>query len=96
MKKLSKGQRKFVRLEKARIRRNFSDKPEQEKQIGEMYQTFEKQIKGQSKVIPSKEPKMASEEKPVEAKEVKKEKKVSKNKEIKKNDNSGNIQPGDK
>ncbi|MFC1789464.1 hypothetical protein ACFLYY_00630 [Patescibacteria group bacterium] len=40
MKRLSRGQRKHVRKEKARIRRSFSNKEEQIKLIDELYKKF--------------------------------------------------------
>ena len=40
MKKLSKSIRKFIREEKARIRRKVLDLKEQEKLINELYQKF--------------------------------------------------------
>lgn len=39
-KKLSKSIRKFIREEKARIRRNVLDLKEQEKLINELYQKY--------------------------------------------------------
>ena len=39
-KKLSKSIRKFIREEKARIRRKFLDLKEQEKLINELYQKY--------------------------------------------------------
>ena len=39
-KRLPKGLRKFIRQEKARIRREVLDIKEQEKQIQELYQKF--------------------------------------------------------
>ena len=44
-KKLPKSLRKFIRKEKARIRREVLDLKEQEKLIGEVYQRFAKQNK---------------------------------------------------
>lgn len=38
--KLSKGIRKFIRTQKARIRREIFDIKEQERLIGELYQRF--------------------------------------------------------
>lgn len=40
-KKLSKSVRKFIRKEKARIRREISDSKEQEQKIKELYQKLE-------------------------------------------------------
>lgn len=40
MKRFSKSQRKHIRLEKAKIRRSFSDKNEQKKMIEDMYKNF--------------------------------------------------------
>ena len=42
-KKLPKSLRKFIRKEKARIRREVLDLKEQEKLINELYQKFTKQ-----------------------------------------------------
>ena len=39
-KKLSKSTRKFIRVEKARIRREASDIKEQDRLINELYQRF--------------------------------------------------------
>jgi len=47
-KRLPKSIRKFIRLEKARIRREILDFKEQEKQIQELYQKFFKQKTNQS------------------------------------------------
>ncbi len=44
-KKLPKSLRKFIRREKARIRRDVLDVKEQEKQIQEIYQKFFNQLK---------------------------------------------------
>lgn len=44
-KRLSKGVRKYIRLEKARLRREISDSEEKKKQIKELYK----------KVCPKKE-----------------------------------------
>ena len=41
-KKMPNSLRKFIRLEKARIRRTFSDIKEQEKQIEELYKKLVK------------------------------------------------------
>lgn len=45
MKKLPRSIRKFIRREKARIRREVLDLKEQEKLINELYQKFAKQNK---------------------------------------------------
>jgi hypothetical protein len=42
---LPKSLRKYIRKEKARIRREILDKKEQEKLISELYQKFFKQYK---------------------------------------------------
>lgn len=39
-KKLPQGTRKFIRLEKARIRRDVLDIKEQERLVGELYSRF--------------------------------------------------------
>lgn len=39
-KKLPKSLRKYIRIEKARIRREFSDPKKQEELINELYQKF--------------------------------------------------------
>ncbi len=44
--KLPKGQRKYIRQEKARIRREVFDLKEQEKQINELCQKFFKPYAG--------------------------------------------------
>jgi len=41
MKKISKGFRKYIRTEKARIRREILDIEEQDKLISELYKNFE-------------------------------------------------------
>ncbi len=41
-KKLSRGARKHIRRQKARIRRDFHDASEREKQIQELYRRFGK------------------------------------------------------
>lgn len=87
--KLSKSQKKFIRLEKARIRGKFSDKEEQKKSIDELYKSFEKKPAGQK---PVKEEKAA--EKPVKEKTEAGKKESSTKK--KKDENKGNIQSGDK
>jgi len=45
MEKLPKSVRKHIRFEKARIRREFSNKEEQEKIFSELYKNFEKNEK---------------------------------------------------
>lgn len=45
VKKLPRSVRKFIRREKARIRREVLDVQEQEKLIGELYQRFLKENK---------------------------------------------------
>jgi len=53
-KKLPKSTRKYIRLEKARIRREALDLKEQEKLIKELYQKFFKTIKeDKSSFLPS-------------------------------------------
>jgi len=49
-KKLPKSIRKFIRREKARIRREILDSKEQEKLIAEIYQKFLKQKKEETKI----------------------------------------------
>jgi len=44
-KRLPKSTRKFIRLEKARIRREILDLKEQEKQIQQLYQKIKKKNK---------------------------------------------------
>jgi len=65
---LKKSDRKFIRTEKARIRRQFSDSKKQQELINDLY----KKMVGESKVAPKNTP---------THKEVKKEetKKVKKN-----------------
>ncbi len=46
-KKLPKSIRKYIRKEKARIRRQIFDIKEQEKQIRQLYEKFSKQKKDQ-------------------------------------------------
>ena len=41
MKKISRGYRKYLRAEKARIRREVIDQKEQKKLIDELYSSFE-------------------------------------------------------
>jgi len=60
---LKKSDKKFVRLEKARIRSRFLDFKKQEEMITELYQRFLKQPKVKVEKV---------EEKPQEKKEVKK------------------------
>lgn len=43
-KMISKSVRKFIRAEKARIRREFTDLGEQEKRIGEIVSRFRKPV----------------------------------------------------
>ena len=45
-KKLPKGLRKYIRREKARIRRQVLDLPEQEKSIKKLYKKFFKEYEG--------------------------------------------------
>lgn len=46
MKKIPKSTRKFIRKEKARIRREVLDLKEQKKSINELYQKFKKDVQG--------------------------------------------------
>lgn len=103
MTKLTKSQRKYVRQEKAEIRRNFSTKEERLKQVDELYKKFEKHVVSETPKVSIGKPKA---EKSKESSDTfdkssasatqgkeKKGKTVSKNK---KNDNPGNLQPVNK
>ncbi len=49
--RLPRSLRKFIRKEKARIRREVFDMKEQEKQIQELYQKFFKKLKNKEKSL---------------------------------------------
>jgi len=53
-KRLSKGARKYIRLQKARLKREFLDKDEREKQITELYSKFEKKLPNSEHLVKTK------------------------------------------
>ncbi len=52
MKRLPRSLRKFIRREKARVRRQVLDSKEQEKLISELYQKFAKQYENARNIQP--------------------------------------------
>ncbi|MEA3453116.1 MAG: hypothetical protein U9Q96_02150 [Patescibacteria group bacterium] len=53
-KRLAKSTRKFIRLEKARIRRGIFDFTKQEEMIQELYKKFEKKTPSKKKTVAPK------------------------------------------